>query len=254
MDSRVPLPDALRKCVVLGGQTGSSALRDWANRELRGYGIEAALPPYRVLPAIICVDFRQSTSQITGQRLSPQQLPDFAHNTITEDVSFREGVAELVAMADKAGDGAVKLSLPSGADLMRYMNAQAGAPYQHIDSIYWSVSGVAVRGAVDQISTVLTGLVEEIRAALPPDQVVPTAAAADQAIQVVLHDAKRARVTVTNAQASGGGRSNISAAPNPGLSNGSWSLGRRIGAAVVGVAGVVAAGVALADWQSWNPF
>jgi hypothetical protein len=38
LDSRVPLVDVLRKCVALGGQAGSAELRDWARRELDGYG------------------------------------------------------------------------------------------------------------------------------------------------------------------------------------------------------------------------
>lgn len=38
LNERVAVATALRKCIVLGGKSGSEALRDWASRELKGYG------------------------------------------------------------------------------------------------------------------------------------------------------------------------------------------------------------------------
>lgn len=37
LDENVSVATALRKCVALGGRSGSAALRDWATRELEGY-------------------------------------------------------------------------------------------------------------------------------------------------------------------------------------------------------------------------
>ncbi|MGC9501850.1 hypothetical protein [Streptomyces sp. WG7] len=53
LDDTKPLAGALRRCVVLGGHTGSAALRDWAQRELRGYdGVDLAdVPSHRVVVA-----------------------------------------------------------------------------------------------------------------------------------------------------------------------------------------------------------
>ena len=48
-----PLAETLRKCIVLGGRAGSTELRDWASKELRGYYGDSALPQYRQVPAII---------------------------------------------------------------------------------------------------------------------------------------------------------------------------------------------------------
>lgn len=48
LDSNVPVADTLRKVVALGGKVGSTELREWASRELRGYiGTDAELPGYR---------------------------------------------------------------------------------------------------------------------------------------------------------------------------------------------------------------
>lgn len=37
LDESASLAGALRKCVALGGRTGSEQLRDWATLELEGY-------------------------------------------------------------------------------------------------------------------------------------------------------------------------------------------------------------------------
>jgi hypothetical protein len=46
LDSRTNLPDLLRKCIALGGETGSERLRDWARQELMGYGPGTEVPEY----------------------------------------------------------------------------------------------------------------------------------------------------------------------------------------------------------------
>jgi AbiTii len=41
----VPLSSLLQKCIVLGGKAGSEGMRDWARRELNGYGGGSVGPP-----------------------------------------------------------------------------------------------------------------------------------------------------------------------------------------------------------------
>ena len=82
------------------------------------------------------------------------------------------------------------------------MNAESENPYQHIVSLYWSISPSALRGVLDQIRTALTQLVAELRANMSGHEDVPSAAAANHAVQVVV-TGKRSRVSVTTAQASG---------------------------------------------------
>ena len=55
LDGRA-LADLLRKCIMLGGRSGSQELRDWAGKELRGYDPDDELPPYRVVSAPIMLD------------------------------------------------------------------------------------------------------------------------------------------------------------------------------------------------------
>ena len=42
IDEAEPLPGLLRKCLMLGAQTGSQSLREWARFELNGYPDDGA--------------------------------------------------------------------------------------------------------------------------------------------------------------------------------------------------------------------
>jgi hypothetical protein len=112
--SNRPLADALRKCVILGGQAGSTDLREWALRELKGYFGEDEVPAYRTVAAPILADATTGNAIVRDQRLSTSQLPDVARDVLHETFTFREGIGEIEAMISQAGENGegVKLSLP----------------------------------------------------------------------------------------------------------------------------------------------
>jgi AbiTii/Helix-turn-helix domain of resolvase len=56
LDETAPVVTAPRHCLALGGRAGSAALRDWASKELQGYGPDDGLPAYRVVPVMLKVD------------------------------------------------------------------------------------------------------------------------------------------------------------------------------------------------------
>jgi len=51
VDGSQPLPDILRKCLLLGHELKNDQLKAWANSELNGYKTIEELPDYRVIPA-----------------------------------------------------------------------------------------------------------------------------------------------------------------------------------------------------------
>jgi hypothetical protein len=118
LDGSVPISNALRKLVALGGRAGSKELRDWAGLELRGYhGTEVSLPDYRKPGATLRIDGGTVNAMITGQLISPSELPDPVNKHIDESVPLNAGVAEIEAMIDRAKGqegGEIKLTLPSG--------------------------------------------------------------------------------------------------------------------------------------------
>ena len=179
----------------MGGRAGSEQLGDWARRELDGYRDgDVELPRYRILPAAICIDGADLAKIVKGQQISAWQLPDFARNTIKAEAPIPYGVAEVEKLAG-AKDG-VQLQHPGMPDLVLYMNSQADYGTT-IHSMYWKVSPTSLHGLLDMIRTTLVSLVAEMRAAGFED---PSAEVANQAVKVVLHNAKRAKVTVNTNQ------------------------------------------------------
>jgi AbiTii len=236
LDDTVPVATALRKCIVLGGRSGSEPLRDWATRELKGYGGEDELPDYRIIRAPLMVDGVAGNVQVTQQQIPASSIPEFARDRINEQLELRDGVGNLEALVKR---DEIKLQPPMASDLVRLMNHESENPYQHIVSLYWGVSPAALHGVLDQIRTALTQLVGELRANVPEHDAVPSADAVNQAVNVVV-TGKRSRVNVTAAQASGPeatATSTVETAPPPEES-GFWTRWRKIGAFIVGAASV----------------
>lgn len=235
LDDSAPVATALRRCVVLGGKSGSEKLRDWATRELKGYHGEDDLPGYRVVPAPLRVDGIAGNFKIERQAFAPSSLPDFAREHIKDEVELRDGIGSIEALLAMEE---IKLSPPMASDLVLYMNSENSAPYRHIESLYWQVTHAAIRGVLDQVRTALTQLVAELRANMSSNDAVPSAEAADQALSVVV-SGKRSRVNVTAAQAIG---TETSATVDHGQAqpaeSGFWTRSRRIGAFIVGLASI----------------
>jgi AbiTii len=140
LDESASVAGALRKCLSLGGQSGSEELRDWATVELQGYkDLEVTpLPDYRVVPAPLMIDGFSPTAHVTGQTISPTILPDFVRDDIKSEVEFRGGIGELEALiAEGEREGIVRIGLPMGSEIARLMNADLQHQYRRVERIYW---------------------------------------------------------------------------------------------------------------------
>jgi hypothetical protein len=199
LDSAIPLADALRKAISLGGAVQSGALREWASRELTGYeGVpDEEIPSYRTLPALIQMDSIFGTTIATGQTVAPSSLPDFVAEKVKESVTLRFPVAEIEVLAQSKEP--VRLTLPMGADLARLLHLEWQLDrFQQVTALYWTVAPSSVRGVVDRVRTSLTELVAEIRAGLGDDDDGPSAELTNQALNIAVHG-DDARITVTQA-------------------------------------------------------
>lgn len=68
LDESESLAGLLRACLLLGAETGSESLRQWARYELNGYGEGIELPSYRKLPSpIIEVNYVSGSTRATKQ-------------------------------------------------------------------------------------------------------------------------------------------------------------------------------------------
>ncbi|PRB18851.1 hypothetical protein [Microbacterium sp. MYb62] len=239
-----PLDTLLRKLILLGGNAGSPELRQWAATELRGYEDDNSLPSYRRVNAPLQIDGAVPGGVIRHQSISSMDLPDFARAEIGELVPLRMGVNELHSMVrNHSIDHIVKLQPPGAALLVGYMNRDRQLNGR-IDSLYWSVSTVAIEGVLDQVRTRLAELIAELRSTTSSDQALPTPMQAANAVNLVLNG-RGHRVSI--AQAAGNG------VVTPVLGDDEprfWTTARVIGAAVVGLATLTGTGIAIIQWLS----
>jgi hypothetical protein len=247
------IPTLLRKCIALGGQSGSVQLRDWATRELKGYREDQgdSIPEYRKVPATLVIDGATLMHRIQGQQISPVQLPTEARDKVEEQVQFWGPVAELSDMVKRAtaeGEGAVGIGIVGGSALAGLMNAyaQQRGERHHIERVYHKVAVTSIVGVLDTVQTNLVELVAEIRSGLPDPQAAPDKQLGDHAVMVVIHG-DRNRVELRNtAAATGGGTATVeSSHPSP------ESKARRVMFWLIGIATVVAAVVAVLAWHPW---
>jgi hypothetical protein len=128
------------------------------------------------------------------------------------------------------------------------MNYQMGDEFQRVMEVYWAVSGPALQGIVDRVCTALAELIGELLAGMPEGQDMPSAELTNQAVNVTV-SGRRSRVTVTAAQSGPAGVSNVTPATKEDAESPFWTTARKIGAVIVGVATIVAAVVAILQWQ-----
>jgi hypothetical protein len=125
LDPSTDLADILRKCITLGGETRSADLRTWAALELRGYGPEDELPPYRIAHSLLYLDAAVGGNRIVGQQAPYQVIPDEVRSVIDGEIRLAYPVAELsevIANARRKGESAVNLSLPHAIEMTALIN------------------------------------------------------------------------------------------------------------------------------------
>lgn len=216
LDSNSDLASVLRKCVALGGATGSESLRAWATRELKGYSADDVLPAYRKVEAPLLLDaVLGGRTMVQSQTMPPSLIPEFARDTVNTSVHFPQAIAEVAAMigsASSRGSSSVQLGPPGGSHIVQYINAQMVAndenhqmglaPSQLIERIYWSVSLASLQRILDVVRTTLVELTAEMRAGTPADQAAPSREVAEQAVSVAVHG-KRNRVVINQVGSDG---------------------------------------------------
>lgn len=191
-DATSDLTSLLRRCITLGGVTGSESLRKWASRELMGYGNDDELPSYRTAAAPLVLDAHVPGGRITGQQVPYNLIPDFARDQLGDDIEFRQPIAEIAEMlasARRSGETTVKLGVPLGSGVAALMNDELrqGAQPQVVERIYWDVSLIPLTRILDAIRTRLVALIAEMRAGTPRGKTMPTREVAEQAVGIVIY-------------------------------------------------------------------
>lgn len=164
LDESRPLAGLLRKCLLLGAETGSNSLREWARNELNGYGDADQVPEYRTVHGVpISVDSISGNTWTKGQVIDRHQLPPTAWEYVPEGFPFRQPVEELERLAEQKR---LSFTSPGLAYAQTIWNGELSA-FQSIVNMSYVMSGSAIAGIVGQVRTKLVDLVADLTADTP---------------------------------------------------------------------------------------
>ncbi|MFY1637246.1 hypothetical protein ACN27F_28920 [Solwaraspora sp. WMMB335] len=193
LDDSMPISSLLQKCIVLGGQAGSEKMRDWARQELNGYST-TSIPDYRHIPTGLAAKITNLAgynpiTQRIDPSVFPRQIIDFLRDDEGVDLEVAVldlGVGELEALADR-GKNEHWLRPPWAGFIVETLNKYNVAPNSRVEIVYWPLSDASLRGLLVRIRTALAEMIAELITVTPPSQEVPTGAAVDQAVNLVIN-------------------------------------------------------------------
>lgn len=163
-DSRIPLPDLLRKCAVLAARLRNEEFKMWVNHELNGYPNVAELPSYRKLKAHSLGHFVGGFgSSLSNAPIPPSSIPkDFRHHV--EESPIPGPIASLTEMLEKGTEGTFQVSWPADLVVMVGQNI-----YQDMNCLKaWKVvSRGQLVGLVDTVRNRILAFVLELEAESP---------------------------------------------------------------------------------------
>lgn len=165
LDESEPLAGLLRKCLLLGAETGSNSLREWARNELHGYGKDDPLPKYRSLPTpAIEISEISGTFHTTGRRVHRLELPPKSSEVIPEGLDILQPIAELESLSKTATVSFTTADLSFAKVLW---NLELDTDYQQILSLTYAVSGPTIAGILSKIRTQLVEVIADLTADIP---------------------------------------------------------------------------------------
>lgn len=178
LDENEPLAGLLRKCLLLGAETGSDSLRQWARRELNGYDEGDELPAYRKLPTPpLSADTVSGRTWVSNMKYSVLQLPTEARDAIGDEFPLRLPVEELEQIATTKSPSFTNGLLSYAEQLW---NEQLG-PFERVVNLRFTFSGSIFVGVLGQIRTQLIEMMADLTADTPFTE-LPTKNAVDAAV------------------------------------------------------------------------
>jgi hypothetical protein len=194
LDESEPLAGLLRKCLLLGAETGSEALREWARRELNGYGDEDEVPKYRRFYDVpISMDSMSGRMWRRGDIISRLNLPPEAREYVPEEFTLKQPIEELQHLA---GQKKLSFTSPGLVVAQAIWNRKLG-PFQSVDGLSYVMSGSAVTGILGQIRTKLVDVVADLTADTPMSE-LPKKGQVDAAVNHRLGDIYNTTIQTTN--------------------------------------------------------
>lgn len=164
IDESESLAGLLRKCLLLGAETKSDQLRDWARRELNGYADEEEVPEYRrIFSPPIVMDSQSGPTWATGQVITRLNLPTAAQKYVGEYLDIRQPIEEVESLAQQ---GSLSFTTNGLSVAMSVWNKELPM-FQNIIGLKFSMSGSVLSGILGQIRTRLVEIIADLTADTP---------------------------------------------------------------------------------------
>src|SRR5260221_10456243 len=96
IEGKQPLPDILRKCLLLAHELKNDQLKTWANQELNGYEFGKDVPEYRIVPAPAKGNFIGPLYAQYNSHLIPSLVLEERHREFAEKVYLLQSVTAYV--------------------------------------------------------------------------------------------------------------------------------------------------------------
>ena len=122
-------------------------------------------------------------------------------------MSIRQGIGELEAWVATPDSHKISVTVPGAQAIGAYIDKESRNPFQHIPSVYWSISTPAIQGLIDNVKTSLVELISELAIVVREDQETPTADQATRALHVAISGGSpqiNIAAPVTTVRATGG--------------------------------------------------
>jgi len=165
LDSKVHLPDLLRKCKVLAARLGNQDFKSWVDAELNGYGERDPLPSYRSFR----VESQGNFAGPFGSGLNHAPIPLSCLPERFRDMLLthhsREPISALSDLVSKS-DSSPSFRVPWPADLVAYVGQDI---YDNMNclSAWQVIPRGAIVGILDTVRTRVLNFVLEIESEAP---------------------------------------------------------------------------------------
>ncbi|SMQ61621.1 hypothetical protein [Agreia sp. VKM Ac-1783] len=178
LDENEPLAGLLRKCLMLGAETGSNSLRQWARKELNGYSSDDKLPSYRKLPSPpLSADTMSGNMWAKNMTYSVLQLPTKAREVLGDEFPLYQPVEELEQFSTQKS-----LSFTNnGLTYAQHLWNEGLGPFQQVMNLRFTASGSMFAGVLGQIRTQLVDLIADLTTNTPLEE-LPRKEAVDAAV------------------------------------------------------------------------
>lgn len=191
LDENESTAGLLRKCIMLGADTGSEKLKRWALLELKGYSNNDDLPAYRsICVPILSVDSISGQFHVTDQTITRLQIPENARKFVPEFLNFNQPLEELEGLAKQDSTRFANPSLHLAANIWN-RELPLG---QQITDLRYIFSDAVFQGIIGKIRTSLVELIAELTAVSPLKE-LPQNDSIDKILEIII---KPAQQNITN--------------------------------------------------------